>query len=177
LSLSTAGKSTLLKCLCGARGVDAGRLLVSPGASLGYLAQTAVSGSTRSVYDEVRSGMTHLVAAEAALEAAALAAAAGDPAGADQLADAQDAFEAAGGYTAERTIANVLGGLGFEEHQWQKSCADFSGGWQMRIALARLLLSPAGQAATSRSSSSGSGGGGLLLLDEPTNHLDAAAVK
>lgn len=59
--------------------------------------------------------------------------------------------------------------------QWDWGCDRFSGGWQMRIALARLLLSPAGQAATS--SSGGEAGGGLLLLDEPTNHLDTAAVN
>lgn len=59
--------------------------------------------------------------------------------------------------------------------QWDWGCDRFSGGWQMRIALAKLLLSPAGQAASS--SSSGEAGGGLLLLDEPSNHLDAKAVK
>lgn len=65
--------------------------------------------------------------------------------------------------------------LSCRREQWDWGCDRFSGGWQMRIALARLLLSPAGQAATS--SSGGEAGGGLLLLDEPTNHLDTAAVN
>jgi ATPase subunit of ABC transporter with duplicated ATPase domains len=59
-----------------------------------------------------------------------------------------------------------LQGLGFTPDLWYKSCAEFSGGWQMRIALARMLLSDAGQAAAKGAA------GGLLLLDEPTNHLD-----
>lgn len=96
---------------------------------------------------------------------------AGDPKAAGRLSDAQAAFEAAGGYEADRRIGSVLQGLGFVPEQWHKSCAEFSGGWQMRIALARLLLSDAGQAASQGTS------GGLLLLDEPTNHLDSAAVK
>ena len=180
-----AGKSTLLKCICGLRSVDSGKLLVSNGVALGYLAQTAVSGSQQTLYQEARSAMTQLTEAEAAMEAAGEAAAAGDPAAGDMLIDAQEAFEAAGGYDADRRIGTVLDGLGFRRDQWDWSCADFSGGWQMRIALARLLLSPAGQAATagtptrggrSNSSSSGSSGG-LLVLDEPTNHLDAAAIK
>ncbi len=57
-------------------------------------------------------------------------------------------------------------GLGFRPDQWHMPCSAFSGGWQMRIALARLLLSDAGQAASQGSA------GGLLILDEPTNHLD-----
>lgn len=72
-----AGKSTLLKALGGLRRVDAGRLVVSNQVQMGYLAQTAVSGSTKTVYDEVRGAMTALVAAEAALEAAGAAAEAG----------------------------------------------------------------------------------------------------
>lgn len=108
-----AGKSTLLKALAGLRGIDTGRLLVAPSVAVGYLAQTAVSGSTKTVYEEARGAMTALAAAEAALEAAAAAAEAGDPQGASMLADAQEAFEAAGGYDADRRIGVVLDGLGF----------------------------------------------------------------
>ena len=83
---------------------------------------------------------------------------------ADALMDALAEFDMAGGYEAEKRISNVLDGLGFARTQWDAKCDDLSGGWQMRVALARLLLSPAG-----------SGEAGLLLLDEPTNHLDEAA--
>lgn len=95
---------------------------------------------------------------------------AGDETAADDLATAQESFAAAGGYDAEKRITNVLTGLGFRMDQFHRACTEFSGGWQMRIALARLLLGPAGQGAVD-------GTGGLLLLDEPTNHLDAAACK
>jgi ATPase subunit of ABC transporter with duplicated ATPase domains len=176
-----AGKSTLLKAIAGLRGVDSGKLLIANNVSMGYLAQTAVSGSTRTVYEEVRNAMQQLVAAEAAMVAAAALFEAGDPTAPDKLADAQADFEAAGGYDVDRRIGTVLDGLGFSREQWDWGCDRFSGGWQMRIALACMLLSPAGQAATgsgSRGSGSGSAGvgGGLLLLDEPTNHLDAKAV-
>ncbi|KAF6249260.1 P-loop containing nucleoside triphosphate hydrolase protein [Scenedesmus sp. NREL 46B-D3] len=149
-----AGKSTLLKAIAGLRGVDSGKLLIANNVSLGYLAQTAVSGSTRTVYDEVRNAMQQLVAAEAAMVAAAAGFEAGDPDAPQKLADAQADFEAAGGYDVDRRIGTVLDGLGFTREQWDWGCDRFSGGWQMRIALACMLLSPAGQAAT------GSGGGG-----------------
>jgi ATPase subunit of ABC transporter with duplicated ATPase domains len=77
------------------------------------LFSTAVSGSTKTVYEEARGAMTALTAAEAALEAAAAAMEAGDASAAGALGDAQDAFEAAGGYDADRRIGIVLDGLGF----------------------------------------------------------------
>lgn len=58
-----------------------------------------------------------------------------------KLEETQIEFEAAGGYTVDQKIANVLKGLGFLEEDYERFCAEFSGGWQMRIALARLLLS------------------------------------
>jgi ATPase subunit of ABC transporter with duplicated ATPase domains len=76
-----------------------------------------------------------------------------------ELEEANQEFEEAGGYTVEQKITNVLNGLGFIEDDYHRKCSEFSGGWQMRIALARLLLSEPD----------------LLLLDEPTNHLDKGA--
>ena len=69
------------------------------------------------------------------------------------------AYEEAGGLTAEKRVSEVLSGLGFKESDYDKMCSEFSGGWQMRIGLARLLLSEPD----------------ILLLDEPTNHLDTSA--
>jgi ATPase subunit of ABC transporter with duplicated ATPase domains len=76
------------------------------------------------------------------------------------LEEASIEFEAAGGFTVEQKISNVLKGLGFLMEEYDKRCDEFSGGWQMRIALARLLLSEPD----------------ILILDEPTNHLDSNFV-
>ncbi|KAJ9530875.1 hypothetical protein QJQ45_028849, partial [Haematococcus lacustris] len=165
------GKSTLLKALCGFRPIDAGRLIVAPKVEVGYLAQTAVSGSQRTVYQEARSQMTSLLKAEEDMRLAERDLAAGDPTAAERLARAQDAVALAGGADVDRRIANVLTGLGFRHDQFHVSASQFSGGWQMRIALARLLLGEAGQAAAAGV------GGGLMLLDEPTNHLDSSAIR
>ena len=187
--------------------VDAGRRVVAHKVELGYLEQTAVSGSELSVWEEARSRMTELLEAEALLDRAGHAMEAGDPLAGDLLESANDAYEAAGGPTADKKVANVLTGLGFGLEQYDKKCSEFSGGWQvcagglfvarslivseytgiqltgivlirlpapdshvqMRIALARLLLSPAGQSANS------TGGGGLLLLvGEPSEGGDRA---
>lgn len=155
-----AGKSTLLSASCGRIPVM-GKVLVKPGITLGYLVQTAVSGSRKTCWEEASSQMHRLNAAQAALDAAAAACAAGDTSEAalNLLAETQDAFGAAGGYNVDEKVASVLSGLGFTPADYKKSCTDFSGGWQMKIALARLLLSEPD----------------MLLLDEPTNHLDAAA--
>jgi ABC-type Mn2+/Zn2+ transport system ATPase subunit len=155
-----AGKSTLLSASCGRIPVM-GKVLVKPGVSLGYLVQTAVSGSRRTCWEEASSQMHRLNAAQAALDAAAAACAAGDTSEAalNRLAETQDAFGAAGGYNVDEKVASVLSGLGFRTEDYTKPCTDFSGGWQMKIALARLLLSEPD----------------MLLLDEPTNHLDSAA--
>ena len=155
-----AGKSTLLSAASGRLPVM-GKVLVRPGLSLGYLVQTAVSGSERSCWDEASSQMARLNRAQAALDDITSKIAAGDTSeeSLNMQADALAAFEAAGGYNVDEKIASVLTGLGFEQKDFKKSCTQFSGGWQMKIALARLLLSEPD----------------MLLLDEPTNHLDAKA--
>lgn len=159
------GKSTLMRCLAGRRAVDAGGIAISPRLEVGYLEQVAVSGSTATVYEEARSRMTRLVDAKEALDAAERDLADGEETS-QALCDALEEFEAAGGYTAEKDIADVLDGLGFARSMWDARCDGLSGGWQMRVALARLLLSPAAR-----------GEDGLLLLDEPSNHLDAASKQ
>jgi ATPase subunit of ABC transporter with duplicated ATPase domains len=177
------GKSTLLRAVAGRRGVDGGRVAVPPGAAVGFLEQIGVGGSSRTVAEEARSRMaaTAAAAALAAAEAAVAALENASSGGGDAnhaasvaeatnaLAAARDAYDAAGGPSAERRVASVLDGLGFAREAWGAQCATLSGGWQMRVALARLLLSPAAEGAAAGNA------GGLLLLDEPSNHLDAAA--
>ena len=165
------GKSTLLRCVSGLRSHDAGELRVAQRADVGYLEQTAVSGSKLTVAQEARSRMTHVQAAIDAVREAEKAMAEGDANAASMLVAANDAFEAVGGNTVERRVADVLTGLGFAKEAWDRPCAALSGGWQMRVALARLLLSPAGDSRNSGIT------GGFLLLDEPTNHLDAQAKE
>lgn len=159
------GKSSLLKAITGTGGemvsIREGEICISNKARLGYLEQKGVSGSTKTVRQEVSSRMDRYVMATAALEAAEKAVENGDTSdeALKNLEDAAIEFEAAGGYTIEQKISNVLKGLGFVESDYDRLCSEFSGGWQMRIALSRLLLSEPD----------------LLLLDEPTNHLDKGA--
>lgn len=160
-----AGKSTLLKSVTGTGGemvsVREGDIIIAKKARMGYLEQKGVSGSEKTVREEVSSRMDRLTAATEALEAAEHAVGEGDTTdeALKALEDAAVEFEAAGGYTVEQKISAVLKGLGFLEDDYERLCSEFSGGWQMRIALARLLLSEPD----------------LLLLDEPTNHLDKGA--
>ena len=151
-----AGKTTLLRALLGEHLHDGGKIHLRGDVRLGYLPQGAVSGSTLPLWEEVASGMTEIRRLEAELEQARAAVEAKEPGAIESLGEAEDAFRMAGGYAAEERIGQVLHGLGFRSEDWTKTCDTFSGGWQMRIALARLLLSDAN----------------LLLLDEPTNHLD-----
>ncbi|CAI5475208.1 unnamed protein product [Closterium sp. Yama58-4] len=188
------GKSTLLRALIGRQLVDGGRVIVSRGSRIDYLEQTAVSGSRRSVWEEASSRMDALNQAEAdmhsaeaeltgsedevAADGAELAGGLSDVAGerarameqaAIRFVEAQMRFDAIGGAKKDEIVSSVLKGLGFDSSNWHNPCDSFSGGWQMRIALARLLLGQASAAAA------GQGDRSLLLLDEPTNHLDAAA--
>ena len=126
--------------------MDGGRVSIAHGAAVGYLEQTAVSGSSRTVAEEARSRMAATAAAARLAAAEAAASVPQAPASAMlELAAARDAYEAAGGAGAERTQAAVLDGLGFSKEKREQRCDALSGGWQMRVALARLLLSPAGE--------------------------------
>ena len=155
-----AGKSTLLSAAAGRLPVM-GKVLVKTGVSMGYLVQTAVSGSRKSCWEEAASQMHRLNKAQSDLDHVSNLIAAGDISDTtlNSQSDALSEFEAAGGYNVDEKIDSVLKGLGFVESDFAQACSDFSGGWQMKIALARLLLSEPD----------------MLLLDEPTNHLDANA--
>src|SRR5271157_5270995 len=159
------GKSSLLKVLAGIEGLDSGTISVQRGVSIGYLPQEGLSLSGRSVFAECMTVFHELRALEEEQEQLAARMGELDPAGseyaavADRFHRAEGEFRARDGFAIEAQVGTVLGGLGFGERDWKRRTEEFSGGWQMRIALAKLLLEKPN----------------LLLLDEPTNHLDLEA--
>ncbi len=159
------GKSSLLKVLAGIEGLDSGSITVQRGVTIGYLPQEGLSLSGRSVFAECMTVFHELRALEEEQEQLAARMGELDPAGAeyaavaDRFHRAEGEFRARDGYAIEAQVGTVLGGLGFGERDWKRRTEEFSGGWQMRIALAKLLLEKPN----------------LLLLDEPTNHLDLEA--
>jgi ATP-binding cassette, subfamily F, member 3 len=166
-----AGKSTLLKIVAGLMPADEGTLKTQgeAGRETSYLPQDAGVRNGRTLWIEMLSAFPELQQAQADLVTVEVeigeAAGAGDDDRLQELIDRQggllERFDQLGGYRVEAEVAKVLAGLGFQSDDRDKLTADFSGGWQMRIALARLLVRKPG----------------LLLLDEPTNHLDLAACE
>lgn len=151
-----AGKTTLLRLLAGELSPEAGQVHRRGKTSLAWLPQQAVSLSDRTLWDEVRGGMTRMRALEDALHRAEQAVAAGEPGAPAQLDRALEAWRIGGGPSADEQVGEVLHGLGFAATDRDLPCTSFSGGWRMRVALARHLLADAD----------------IRLLDEPTNHLD-----
>jgi ATP-binding cassette subfamily F protein 3 len=159
------GKSTLLKILGGMEGLDGGSIGVQKGVSIGYLPQEGLTLSGRSVFAECMTVFADVRALEEEQEELARRMGELDPGGseyarvAERFHHAQNEFRARDGYAIEAQVGMVLSGLGFPQRDWKRRTEEFSGGWQMRIALAKLLLEKPN----------------LLLLDEPTNHLDLEA--
>ena len=159
------GKSTLLKVLAGLETLDYGKLTSTKGISAGYLPQDGLTLSGRSVFAECMSVFADLSDMEREMEELTHRMPELDPES-DEYRDVAERFHrldsefrARDGYTLEAQVGTVLAGLGFPSKEWNKRTEEFSGGWQMRIALAKLLLEKPN----------------LLLLDEPTNHLDLEA--
>ena len=156
------GKSTLLKILAGLESVDYGQVLRTRGMSIGYLPQDGLALSGRTVFDECLHVFDDLHQMEREIETLGEQLSILDPASdayasaAERYSDLSDHIHQHDIYSLDSQVGAVLGGLGFSKEDWLRRTEEFSGGWQMRIALAKLLLQ--------RPS--------LLLLDEPTNHLD-----
>src|SRR6202050_627951 len=159
------GKSTLMKILAGLDTLDYGSLVIAKGSSAGYLPQDGLTLAGRSVvaecmsvFDDPRAldrELEHLMHKMAELdhtspEYAAVA---------DRYHRVEHEFRTRDGYSIEAEVGRVLMGLGFAKKDWPRLTTEFSGGWQMRLALAKLLLQKPN----------------LVLLDEPTNHLDLEA--
>ncbi len=159
-----AGKSTLLKIIMGVVQADGGEIAVSKGVTVGYLPQEVATLAGTTVREEARKGIEGVLAVAAEMRAVEqqLAAAAADETEAlmARYAALQARFERLDGFRAESRVEEILQGLGFTADRFDVDCATLSGGWQMRVVLARLLLQRPD----------------VLLLDEPTNHLDLESV-
>ena len=160
-----SGKTTLLRILAGQEPLDAGRLVQNRAQTVGYLPQQGLSFAGRTLLEECQSVFEGLLKLETELRELeeGMAAPAEDrakaEADAERYARLQHEFAVREGYALDARIATVLDGLGFAPGDTVRHCEAFSGGWQMRIALAKLLLASPD----------------VLLLDEPTNHLDLEA--
>jgi len=160
-----AGKTTVLKMLAGIDEPDDGAIVKPADLTIGYLPQDGLTHAGRTVFEEASSAFQPLLDMKAEMHD--IEHRLGDASIPQDEHDAmlaryselQDRFRLAEGYSMDLRIATVLRGLGFTPDDAQRPAETFSGGWQMRIALAKLLL----------------GRPNLLLLDEPTNHLDLEA--
>jgi ATP-binding cassette subfamily F protein 3 len=159
------GKSTVMKVLADLETLDDGSISRAKGISAGYLPQDGLTLSGHSIFAECMSVFAGLHAMEEEMESLTHSMSELDPSSAayadvaDRYQKLEHEFRARDGYTLEAEVGKVLTGLGFHRDDWKRLTDEFSGGWQMRIALAKLLLQKPN----------------LLLLDEPTNHLDLEA--
>ncbi len=163
-----AGKSTLLKILCGWQQPETGTLVIASGQTVGYLPQEMVPDSTRTVIDEAMTAFIHIDELTSLQQRLT-----------DEIANRTDyespdytrllnrhnevteQISMLGGGSRQEQTEKVLLGLGFRHDDFQRLVAEFSGGWQMRVELAKLLLQRPD----------------FLLLDEPTNHLDIVSIQ
>ena len=161
-----AGKTTMLKIIMGLDSPDAGAVTYAKDVNVGYLEQETKLASDSTIISEVMDAALEIRSLGDRAEELQLAIAEAAPdADLDALLEeyghVQDRFERLGGYELESNARQILTGLGFSVGDFDRPCSEFSGGWQMRIALAKLFLRRPD----------------LLLLDEPTNHLDLESVQ
>ena len=156
------GKTTLLKVLAGIEGLDYGTATRQRGIEIGYLPQDGLSLAGRTVFAECLSVFEAVQTMQREMVELAHRMAEVDHSSSEyqQIGERYHRLEAElqarNAYSIESEVGVVLNGLGFRKEDWERKTEEFSGGWQMRIALAKLLLQRPN----------------LLLLDEPTNHLD-----
>jgi ATPase subunit of ABC transporter with duplicated ATPase domains len=160
-----AGKTTLFRLITGQEQTDEGQVSVDRGVSIGYFSQDVGEMSGRSAVAEVMDGAGPV--SELAAELAELEGAMADPDRADEMdeivtryGEVQGRFEELGGYALEGRAREVLAGLSFSQEMMDGDVGNLSGGWKMRVALARILLMRPD----------------VMLLDEPSNHLDIESL-
>ena len=164
-----AGKTTLLRVMCGLLEPESGNVVLPSGNSSGYLPQEMEVISGRSVFAEALTAFDKVIALQKEIERLnqKISESAHDYESPeylkaiDRLSHANEEFAMFGGNTMEADTEKVLLGLGFEKSDFNRSLTEFSGGWKMRVELAKLLLKRPE----------------LLLLDEPTNHLDIESIQ
>ncbi|MDG1779915.1 MAG: ABC-F family ATP-binding cassette domain-containing protein, partial [Flavobacteriales bacterium] len=163
-----AGKSTLLRMIAGSQSPTAGTITLPKGATIGFLQQDMVHNEERTVLEEAGSAFDEIIRIEKRIEEitqeitdrtdfespeySRLI---------DELSDLNDRLSLMGGTSVEEKTQRILQGLGFTPDDMHRSLSEFSGGWKMRVELAKLLLQNPN----------------LLLLDEPTNHLDIESIE
>ena len=160
-----SGKTTLFRMILGEESIDKGEILIAKGVKIGYLPQEVISFKGNTVLDEVLKSLSNITSLQDKMkileeELSSIE----DPRGQERLAKEygklQERYTLLGGYGLEAEAKRILQGLGFKERDFDRRTDELSGGWLMRIALAKILLqSP-----------------DLLLLDEPTNHLDLTSL-
>lgn len=161
------GKSSLLKIICGDLQPEDGKVLKQKGITVGYLPQDHITHIGKTLLDEAKSALTDIILLynkekeiTAFLEDKNMPDEKRDDL-IHQLGEIHHRLEELDSYSAESKVEKILIGLGFEESDFNKLTNHFSGGWQMRIALAKILISQ----------------NDILLLDEPTNHLDLDSLE
>ncbi|MEZ0215405.1 MAG: ATP-binding cassette domain-containing protein, partial [Xanthobacteraceae bacterium] len=160
-----SGKTTLFRLITGEEAPDEGQVAVDRGMTIGYFSQDVGEMAGRSAVSEVMDGAGPVSTVAAELKA--LEAAMGDPDQANDMdaiieryGEVQGRFEELGGYGLEGRASEVLAGLGFSQEMMDGDVGTLSGGWKMRVALARILLMRPD----------------VMLLDEPSNHLDLESL-
>ncbi len=156
-----SGKTTLFRMLIGEEQPDGGSIVIAKGAQIGYLKQEVWDNPDRSILAETLAGFPALQKLEQDLtEIERQMAETHDAELLEKYGKLRQRFEAQGGYEVEHQAKAILSGIGFRPEQFARPLHEFSGGWMMRVALAKLLLAKPE----------------VLLLDEPTNHLDLETV-
>ncbi|MCX6351532.1 MAG: ABC-F family ATP-binding cassette domain-containing protein [Bacteroidetes bacterium] len=163
-----AGKSTLLKIIAGLQEPEGGGIFKPNDITIGYLPQEMEHQDGRTVFDEALQAFKPLLELDAKIHVMGDEVAKGENVHSDaymklldDLHEANDRFSMMGGYTMESDTEKILLGLGFNREDFPRITDTFSGGWRMRIELAKILLQKPD----------------LLLLDEPTNHLDIESIQ
>lgn len=163
-----AGKSTMLKIIAGLQHPTSGQVVVPEGVTIGYLPQQMEVSDTLTVVDEVRKAFGHIDALQRELDEVNERIAATTDFESDKYTDLIDRMTSLSerlaieqSENADAEIEKTLKGLGFERSDFTRPTSEFSGGWRMRIELAKILLQRPD----------------VLLLDEPTNHLDIESIQ